>query len=115
MLDPDLENCNAITGQGCTDRGEKIWHIFCSTNNRYVGSTVSTWKLVFRYMDTINSKGNLTALTAEDIRKGCFTEDGKEWTKAYKDMMEGVIIFPAYLLEAVTAQQSFRKWLKTIA
>lgn len=115
MHDPDLDNCNAITGQGCTDRGEMIWHVFCSTKKRYMGSTVSTWKLVFRYMDTLDEGSGLTALTAEDIRKGCFDEDGEEWTKEYKDMMENVIIFPAYLLKAVTAQQSFRKWLKTIA
>jgi len=79
-----------------------------------MGSTVATWKMVFRFMDTIDPKGNLTALVGEDIRKGCFTNDGKEWTKEYKDMMGDVIVFPAYLLEAVTAQQSFLKWMKTI-
>jgi hypothetical protein len=108
-----MPNWNGITGGHATDEGKQLWHVFARNPDRYVGSAFADRNGVFRCMEKMDPAAHLLALGDTDIRNGCFTEKGRNWTKQYKDLMDGILPIPAVLVRSVTAQQSFQKWAKT--
>lgn len=109
---PDFRNQNSKLGghdTKPTTRDVLLWHIFSRGPERYLGHVTCNGHEVFRWMDKLgNSADTLTAVPDEMF------DTHPRWVEEYRVMMEDAVVIPSKFVEAVTAEQSFRKWVKTI-
>jgi len=107
---PDFLNQNRKLGAKSPGREVVLWHIFTRGPERYLGNVVCDGYEVFKWMGKMGDiDGTLTAIPDEMF------DTHPHWVDKYRAMTEDVVVIPSRFVKAVTAQQSFRKWLKTIA